>query len=48
MARLIEVYVEDGFLGVGKKGLLMILSGMQYHPHLLYENTYDSDEMQLV
>ena len=36
------------FFGVGEKGLLMILCDMQYSPHLLYENTYDSDEIQFV
>lgn len=58
MSRLIEVYVEDNvvkgsivegnFFGVGEKGLLMILCDMPYHPYLLYENTMDSDEIQLV
>ena len=39
---------SGNFFGVGEKGLLMILCDMQYHPHLLYENTYDSDEIQFV
>lgn len=39
---------SGNFFGVGNKGLLMILCDMQYHPYLLYENTLDSDEIQLV
>ena len=39
---------EGNFFGVGEKGLLMILCDMQFPPHLLYENTFDSDEIQFV
>ena len=39
---------SNTIFGVGEKGLLMILCDMQFQPHLLYENTFDSDEIQFV
>ena len=45
---VVALDASGNFFGVGNKGLLMILCDMPYHPYLLYENTLDSDEIQLV
>lgn len=34
--------------GVGEKGILLILCDMPYHPYLLYENSLESDRIELV
>ena len=44
----IALDASGNFFGVGEKGLLMILCDMPYHPHLLYENTLESDKIELV
>ena len=45
---VVALDASGNFFGVGEKGLLMILCDMQFPPHLLYENTFDSDAIQLV
>ena len=45
---VVALDASGNFFGVGEKGLLMILCDMQFPPHLLYENTFDSDEIQFV
>ena len=45
---VVALDASGNFFGVGEKGLLMILCDMQFPPHLLFENTFDSDAIQLV
>ena len=45
---VVALDASGNFFGVGEKGQLMILCDMQFPPHLLYENTFDSGAIQLV
>lgn len=45
---VIPLDASNECFGVGEKGILLILCDMPYHPYLLYENSLESDRIELV